>query len=71
MDFRLNNSDVRAETILFRVVRARHVDRWLVVTTNVEPDSPAILALINDAHAILGHSPDLAGIEVQSVEKLG
>jgi hypothetical protein len=67
MAFRIKNPNVANETVSLRVVRVGHVDRWLIVKTNVLADEPGMTKLIADAHALLEKSQEFAGVEIQSV----
>jgi hypothetical protein len=64
---RVKNPNVANETVSLRVVRVGHVDRWLIVKTNLLADDPGMTKLIKDAHALLEQTQEFAGVEIQSV----
>jgi hypothetical protein len=64
--FRLNNPAVRAETIGLRMVKSGQMERWLVVTTGLDEDHPAMKTLISDANALMAREDGFDGIEIRS-----
>jgi hypothetical protein len=57
----MNNRHIHSETITRRVVRVGQVERWLVLTTGLQGDSPEMQQLVADAHGFL---QDFAGVEI-------
>ena len=60
----LRNGNVLGETTVLRAQRFGHVDRWLVVTTSLEADEPAMVRLIAEINGLLEHPPKFAGFEI-------
>jgi hypothetical protein len=53
---RMNNRHIHSETVMRRVVRVGQVEKWLVLRTGLEGDSPEMQQLVADAHAFLKDS---------------
>jgi hypothetical protein len=62
----LRNGNVLGETTVLRAQRFGHVDRWLVVSTSLEADSPTMAQLIKEIQGALGEYPEFAGFEIHS-----
>jgi len=52
----MNNRHIRSETVLRRVVRVGQIERWLILRTDLQGDSPEMQQLVADAHGFLQHS---------------
>jgi hypothetical protein len=61
---RMNNRHIHSETVMRRVVRVGQVEKWLVLRTGLEGDSPEMQQLIADAHGFLQDSGGFAGVEI-------
>lgn len=62
----LRNGDVLGETTVLWAERFGHVDRWLVVTTSLEPGDSAMTQLIDEIYGLLENHPELAGYEIHT-----
>ena len=64
----MDNRHIRSETVMRRVVRVGQVEKWLVLRTALEGDSPEMQQLVADAHAFLQDSGGFAGVEISDAE---
>ena len=64
----MDNRHIRSETVMRRVVRVGQVEKWLVLRTGLEGDSPEMQQLVADAHAFLQDSGGFAGVEISDAE---
>jgi hypothetical protein len=67
----IKNHHVASETTSLRVARVGHVERWLVVVTNLPPDGPDMSKLIDDAQGFLKTNKAFAGVDIQSATMKG
>jgi hypothetical protein len=64
----MNNRHIRSETVLRRVVRVGEIERWLILRTDLQGDSPEMQQLVADAHGFLQHSGGFAGVEINEAD---
>jgi hypothetical protein len=64
----MNNRHIGSEAVMRRVVRVGQVERWLILRTDLQGDSPEMQQLVADAHAFLQDSGGFAGIEINEAE---
>jgi hypothetical protein len=64
----MDNKHIRSETVTRRVVRVGQVEKWLVLRTGLQGDSPDTQQLVADAHAFLQDSGGFAGVEINEAE---
>jgi hypothetical protein len=64
----MDNRHIRRETVMRRVVRVGQVEKWLVLRTGLDGDSPEMQQLVVDAHAFLQDSGGFAGVEISDAE---
>ena len=64
----MNNRHIRSETVMRRVVRVGQVERWLVLRTGLQGDSPEMQQLVADAQTFLQDLGGFAGVEIGDAE---